>query len=401
MYLRPEHKKKLEKVMKRLDSSFFFYDLDHLKAHLTYMDEVKDSDMKLWYACKANPLSAILKIFRNLNFGVDVASLGELDQVLSSGVEPEDILSTGPAKGKAYLKSLIDNEINVIVLESLNQAYWLDEIAKESNVKPKVLLRVQLAWDEGKSVLGGNAITPFGLDESEWLKLDRSKVTHLDIQGCHVFQWGNLLELDKLEKIWDRTASDMVAFASKMEIPLNIIDLGGGLGIAYENDTRSLDFKDVTKILQRIKEKYQLKTIWMELGRYAVGGSGHYMTKVVDKKIVRGQNILVLDGGINHIARPALVHQGFPCELFRDSSAPKKSFQIHGPLCTAIDMLGTFELPEDICEGDWLVFSQCGAYGFTEAMPFFLCHDLPAEVVYYNGDMMTPRTIKTSSDWLV
>lgn len=401
MRLNPEHKKRLEKVIKRLDSSFFFYDLDHLKSHLTYMDKVKSDDLKLWYACKANPLSAILKIFRNLNFGVDVASLGELDQVLSAGVESEDILSTGPAKGKEYLRSLIRNDVNVIVLESLNQAYWLDEIAQETGANPKVLLRVQLSWDEGKSVLGGNAITPFGLDEAQWLMLDKSRVGHLDIQGCHVFQWGNILELDKIEKIWDRTASDMVNFAKKMEIPLNIIDLGGGLGIPYENDTRTLDFKDVCNVLNTIKEKYHLKTIWMELGRYAVGSSGHYMTKVVDKKVVRGKNILVLDGGINHIARPALVHQGFPCELFRESNAKKQSFQIHGPLCTAIDMLGTFDLPEDIAEGDWLVFSQCGAYGFTEAMPFFLCHDLPAEVVFYNGDMMTPRTIKTSSDWLV
>lgn len=401
MRLNPEHKKRLEKVIKRLDSSFFFYDLDHLKSHLTYMDKVKNDDLKLWYACKANPLSAILKIFRNLNFGVDVASLGELDQVLSAGVESEDILSTGPAKGKEYLRSLIRNDINVIVLESLNQAYWLNELAAETGANPKVLLRVQLAWDEGKSVLGGNAITPFGLDENEWFALDKNRTQNLDIQGCHVFQWGNLLELDKIEKIWDRTAGDMVKFAQKMEIPLNIIDLGGGLGIPYENDTRTLDFKDVCDVLNKIKAKHNLNTIWMELGRYAVGSSGHYMTKVVDKKVVRGKNILVLDGGINHIARPALVHQGFPCELFRESSAPATSYQIHGPLCTAIDMLGTFDLPSDISEGDWLVFSQCGAYGFTEAMPFFLCHDLPAEVVFYNGDMMTPRTIKTSSDWLV
>ena len=66
-----------------------------------------------------------------------------------------------------------------------------------------------------------------------------------------------------------------------------------------------------------------------------------------------------------------------------------------------MDKLGVYELPADVDYGDWLVFSQAGAYGFTEGMPFFLCHNLPAEVVSYKGDVMTPRTIKTSSDWLV
>ena len=139
----------------------------------------------------------------------------------------------------------------------------------------------------------------------------------------------------------------------------------------------------------------------MELGRFAVGTCGHYLSQVVDRKSVRGREILVLDGGINHLARPALTEESFPCELFRNSQAKTKEFFVHGPLCTALDRLGSFHLPEDINEGDWLVFSQAGAYGFTEAMPFFLCHNLPAEVVLYNGDIMTPRTVKSSADWLV
>ncbi|MDD0852866.1 PLP-dependent decarboxylase [Halobacteriovorax sp. GB3] len=401
MALTIEHKKRLERVIKRLDSSFFFYDLDHLKSRLTYMDSVKDPDVKLWYACKANPLSSILKIFRNLNFGIDVASQGELNQVLQAGVEPEDILSTGPSKARNYLRSMINNEVNVVVLESLNQAYWLSEIAGELGARPKVLLRVQLDWDEGSSVLGGDAITPFGLDQKEWLKLDFEKTKNLDFQGFHVFQWGNILDLSRLETIWDKISKEMVELAKTMKIPLNILDLGGGLGICYEKGDSPLDFKDVSVTLTKIKEKHGLKKVWMELGRYAVGTCGHYLTQVIDRKTVRGKEILVTDGGINHIARPALVDQDFPCEMFRDSDAEKSSFQVHGPLCTAIDKLGTFQLPNDINEGDWLVFSQTGAYGFTEAMPFFLCHNLPAEVVLYNGDLMTPRPIKTSTDWLV
>jgi diaminopimelate decarboxylase len=396
-----EHRKDLDKVKKRLNSSFFYYDLDRLKEHLTYMASVSDPWLKMWYACKANPLSAVLKIFRNLGFGVDIASIGELDQVLAAGIRPHDILSTGPAKSKEYLKKLLENEIDVIVLESFNQAYWLSELAAEMGVKPKALLRVQLPWSEGKSFLGGDDITPFGLSPDDWMGLDKDKIQNIQIVGFHVFQWGNLLDLDKLKRIWWRISEEVITLAKKLDITIEVMDLGGGLGVPYECGQHNIDFKDVVAILRDLREQFKFPKIWMELGRYAVADCGHYMTKIIDVKSVRGRDIIVTEGGINHIARPALVNQGFPCNLYRESSAPMKHFHVHGPLCTAIDRLGHFDLPEDVNVGDWLVFSQAGAYGFTEAMPFFLCHDLPAEVIIYNGDVVTPRTIKTSRDWLV
>jgi diaminopimelate decarboxylase len=401
MSLNKELKQKLEKVIKRIDSSFYFYDLDHLKSHLTYMRDIKDEDLKLWYACKANPLSAILKIFRNLDFGLDVASQGELDQVLRAGIESSEIISTGPSKARNYLESLIKNEVKVVVLESINQAYWLNEIAIKHNVRPRVLLRVQLSWDDGKDILGGDEITPFGLDPENWKKLDMSRCDQLDFEGFHVFQWGNVLELNKLKTIWWKIIETLNELSNDMNIPMNVVDLGGGLGITYDGQPNPLDFKDVNDVLTELKNHFNLKKIWMELGRFAVGTCGHYLTQVVDRKTVRGRELLVLDGGINHIARPALTNQSFPCELFRESDAPTQEFFIHGPLCTALDKLGSFHLPSDINEGDWLVFSQAGAYGFTEAMPFFLCHNLPAEVVLYNNDIMTPRPVKSSADWMV
>ena len=162
-----------------------------------------------------------------------------------------------------------------------------------------------------------------------------------------------------------------------------------------------LEFNQVNQLLREFKTTFKPEKVWMELGRFTVASCGTYFTQVIDRKTVRGKEILVTDGGINHIARPALTGQAFPCSLFRDSKASESNFQVHGPLCTALDVLGSFELPSDTQPGDWLAFSMAGAYGFTEAMPFFLCHNLPAEVTYYNGDLMTPRPVRSSSDWLV
>lgn len=403
MKILEHHRDPLKNVMKRLDSSFFYYDLDGLKGHLENLSQVtrEDPDIKLWYACKANPMSAVLKVFRNNGFGIDVASKGEIDQVLRSGIKPQNILSTGPSKSRKYLRELLEESIEIVVCESLNQLYWLNEAAKEFQKRPKVLLRVQLDWEGGSSVLGGNEVTPFGEDSSTWPLMDKSKTTELEIVGLHIFQWGNLLDIDQLSNIWNKTAEKSLELCQKLGIRPEILDLGGGIGIPYTETEDSVDFRDVLNILKDIKKNYGWKKIWMELGRYAVGPYGSYMTQVIDRKKVRGVHQVILDGGINHIVRPAITGQPFPVELYRKSTAKKRNFQIHGPLCTALDNLGSLDLPEDVAPGDWLCFHQCGAYGFTEAMPFFLCHNLPAEVIMYEGNVMIPRNPRKAEEWLV
>lgn len=392
---------KIQSIIDRFDAPFFFYDLDKLKTHLEYMKDGLDPDIKLWYACKANPMSAIIKIMRNLDFGLDVASSGELHQVLNTGVEPENILTTGPGKSKEYLKHLIENGIQTVVLESINQALWLDEIAKDAGKKIDCLLRVQLDWDEGKSVLGGGDITPFGIGADDWKPLNHSELKNLNIIGFHVFQWGNILDVKTLEHIWTTTVEKTQKLAIDMGIEIKVLDLGGGLGIPYNFTDQGIDFKDIQKILAKIKSKFQLKKIWMELGRYAVGECGYYLTKIIDKKKTRGRDILVCEGGINHIARVALVNEAFPAKSFNISGKETTLFHTHGPLCTALDYLGAFELPRNTNIGDWLIFHKAGAYGFTESMPYFLCHKLPGEVVSYGGDLMIPRPPKTSYDWMI
>jgi len=391
----------IEKTIKRLDSSFFLYDLDGLNKHLADLSSIMTKDIALWYACKANPLSAILKVFRNNGFGIDVASKGEIEQVLRSGIRPENMLSTGPSKSKKYLRELLEENIQIVVCESLNQVYWLNTIAGEMGMKPKVLLRVQMEWEEGTSVLGGNQVTPFGEDSSGWLNLDHAQTNNLDIRGLHVFQWGNILDTNRLKTIWHKIADETHKLAQELGIKTEILDLGGGIGIPYTDTEEDVDFRDILEILHGVKEQYGWDKIWMELGRYAVGPYGHYFTQVIDRKTVRGKELLILDGGVNHIARPALTGQPFPVNLFRESSATPQEFQIHGPLCTALDHLGDMQLPSDVGPGDWLCFHQSGAYGFTEGMPFFLCHNLPAEVIMYEGNIMIPRNPKKAEDWLV
>lgn len=389
----------VQQIIDQLDSSFYFYDLDGLESHIQKIKSILHPDIKIWYACKANPLSKILSILSGNSFGVDVASLGELSQAQKAGVK--SLIATGPAKSYQYLEKLIEAKVETIVIESLNQLKDLNDICQKKGIKQNVLLRVQLEWEsEISSVLGGSSITPFGLSKEDWRKIQPLRYTQLNILGLHCFQWGNVLDENLLLKYWDETIKQCLELALDLGITLEVLDLGGGLGLSYQDETE-INFEKIHQGLIQLKEEYQLKQIWLELGRYSIGKFGSYFTKIIDVKEVRGKNLIVTEGGINHMARPALVKESFPCHVVNNLNHQTKNFTIHGPLCTALDNLGTFQLPEDLKIGDWLEFKRAGAYGLTESMPYFLCHDLPAEVFSYKSDLTIARSAKRPTDWMV
>ncbi|MBP5297512.1 MAG: hypothetical protein J6Y94_09315, partial [Bacteriovoracaceae bacterium] len=233
----------------------------------------------------------------------------------------------------------------------------------------------------------------FGLPPKDWEAFDPAWHQHLKVIGVQNFQWGNLNDPQRLAYIWQTAAVAAQRLAEKLKFPLNVLDIGGGLGLDYQSFALQpiLDFGQISRILEQLCHNFNLQ-VWMELGRYAVGPYGIYAAQVIDRKTAANAEILVLSGGINHLARPALTQEAFPGGLVRVSAAAPQKFQVHGPLCTALDRLGPYDLPGDIRPGDWMFFMQAGAYGMTEAMPFFLCHPLAQEVAIKNNEaQILPR----------
>lgn len=392
-------KQAVEQVSTHLDTPFFIYDLDKLTAHLNQL--TAQTDVKLWYAVKANPLSRIIQCLDSAGFNFDVASKGELEQVLAQGIDSERVLNTGPAKSPAQISHFIARGVRTFVAESINQVRWLNEQATKANCQLQVLLRVQLRWPDGeKNPLGGDSLTPFGLGCDEWQALTVSDYPALNFDGLHIFQWGNMLSTDKLAELWRAIIAPLQQLASSININLNILDLGGGLGIPYTQDANRLDWSALIETLAAIKADAGVKELWMELGRYAVGECGHYATPVVERKENYNQQQVILSGGINHLLRPAVTSQDFPAALLRESTAEPAAMTLYGPLCTALDCLGEHQLASDLNEQDWLVFSQCGAYGFTESMPYFLCHELAAEYILEQGNIECIRSAEDASYYL-
>ncbi|MFT5758095.1 MAG: diaminopimelate decarboxylase [Alteromonadaceae bacterium] len=381
------------------EHGYFVYHLDALKAHLLALQQ--QDVIKLWFAVKANPLSKIIQTLDNAGFDFDVASTGELEQVLAQGVSPQRVLNTGPAKSKAQIELFIQQGVNIFVAESLNQLIWLNEAALAHHVKPQVLLRVQLQWPEGeKNPLGGNSLTPFGLSVAEWQNIKVADFPQLKLCGLHIFQWGNMLSNEKMFSLWSQMVAPLTELANNIGMTLKILDLGGGLGIDYLQQGVGLSWQQIVADLAVIKEQTGVDELWLELGRFAVAECGYYVVPIVDRKVNYQQEQLVLAAGINHLLRPAITDQPFPVMLLRESTSPLYAFDIHGPLCTSMDKLGQLPLPDDIKVSDQLVFGFCGAYGFTESMPFFLCHHLAAEYVYSHNVLTEVRPAQPATWYL-
>lgn len=379
------------------EQAYFVYHLDALKAHLAQLQQ--QDVIKLWFAVKANPLSSIIQTLDSAGFNFDVASSGELNQVLKQGISSDRILNTGPAKSKKQLTEFIDKGVNIFVVESIKQLNWLHEVAKDKGVQPQVLLRVQLQWADGeKNPLGGNSLTPFGLSVAEWQNIHVDNFPKLDLCGLHIFQWGNMLSNEKMYSLWRQMVEPLIGLANDIGMRLKILDLGGGLGIDYLEQGQTLSWQTILNDLADIKAQAKVDELWLELGRFAVAECGYYVVPVVDRKFNYQQEQLVLAAGINHLLRPAITEQPFPVSLLRESSAQKQHFDIHGPLCTSMDKLGHLPLPNDVKEGDQLLFGYAGAYGFTESMPFFLCHQIAAEYVYSQGQLTEIRAAEPA-DW--
>jgi len=387
----------LRQFAEKADAPFFVYDLPAIAKHLAALPT---EGLRVFYACKANPLSAVLDVVADSGLSFDVASLGELEQVLSCGVPADCILLTGPAKTRALLERALDVGVVHFAAESFEQLHLLDALARERNVRPRILLRLQLDWESsGFNPLGGNDVSVFGLEPDAWAQFSFSTLQAVQVVGFHVFQWGNILDADRLIEIWTHIAHTAVELAQSLKIDFQILDFGGGLGIPYGENQPALDWVPLVAALARLRKAGGWRESWLEPGRYAVGPFGTYLARIVDRKSVRGEDLVILEGGINHLMRPALV-SSFPCSALADKGGEAVELQIHGPLCTALDKLGRFTLPADLKVGDWLTFESCGAYGFTESMPYFLCHAIAGEAVLRENGIGWIRPPELPQSWL-
>lgn len=418
----------LRQLAERFDTPVFVYDLDELERRATGLRSALPPTVDIAYAVKANPALAVLATLAGLGLGADVASRGELAAALRAGIAPGRIVVTGPGKRDDELRRAVMAGVRAITVESPGELERLERIAGEvAVVRPvPVLLRASAAAlgaerppiDGVDGVDGADAVVSiddgagkFGMDGGDLLACGRRALAsdRLELLGLHAFVHSNVLDADALADHAEATTRLAVGLARRLGTSLRLIDVGGGLGIPYADGDPTLDLDRLGRRLAGLVAAWPGDPILgetrllLEPGRHLVGPVGVYLSRAVDVKAVDGRRTIVLDGGIHHLLRPALVGREHRIRLIPRQPRPParaRPTTVAGPLCTGLDILGRDVALAPAEPGDLVEVRDAGAYGFTESMPLFLSHPMPAEVAVRGGRATEVRGRVEPEAWL-
>jgi diaminopimelate decarboxylase len=402
-----------EELARRFGTPLYAYDLDVVERQVEALRAALPAAIELAYAIKANPSLAVVAAMARLGLGADVASGGELEAAQRAGIVASSIVVTGPGKRDDELAGAVQAGVRAITVESPGELDRLEGIAAELRRRVPILLRAaQVTGDRPERIrlVGDGGAGKFGMDPGDLLGAARRAVRsdHLELLGLHAFAASNVLDPLALADHIGSTVAAAVGLARRIGFPLRLVDAGGGLGIPYEPYEEPLDLAALGRYLRPMAEIWagdpvtRSARLLLEPGRFLVGPAGAYLARVVDCKTVNGTVVIILDGGIHHFLRPALVRQEHRLHVFGSgtSDSPARPVAIAGPLCSGLDVFARDRVlvPPEV--GDLVAILDAGAYGYTESMPFFLSHPTPAEVGLRGGraELLRPRL--DPGEWL-
>ncbi len=375
---------------------FYAIDRSVLTRRVQALRAALPKTLGLHYAMKANPMPAVVQHFASLVDGIDVASAAEMQVALDTGTPAKEISFAGPGKRNEELIQAVAAGIT-INCESLREITGAAHAAKSLGLKARLALRVNPDFELKSSgmKMGGGA-KQFGIDVDvvpEALKLIHT--CGAVFVGYHIYAGSQNLRAEALADAHTKT----VALALRLceiarEIGLSapqVLNIGGGFGIPYFPGDTPLDLAAVgahlSTLMPQLHAALPTTEIVIELGRYLVGESGIYVSKIVDRKVSCGQVFLVTDGGLHHHLAASgnfgqVLRKNYPVVLGNRVSADVlEKVNVVGPLCTPLDILGDkVQIPAaDV--GDLVCVLQSGAYGLTASPTKFLSHPAPVEVL--------------------
>ncbi|MCE1164361.1 MAG: hypothetical protein LWX07_03040 [Bacteroidetes bacterium] len=384
---------KLEDVVKNYSAPCYVYSKTTITESFNVLQSNLPSKFSVFYAQKSNPNPDILKQIRELGAGCDTASLGEMKSALNAGFTADKIMLTGPAKSKEEIRFAVDNNLLSVNVESVQELELIDKISRDAGMVQDILIRINPPYDSSETtrIIGGTGVSKFGIDIEQigdfFFSLKNKK--NVSLKGIHIFNSSQILDGNKIFANTKNVIDTAIELSGKYSFDVKKIDLGGGFGIPYAADESPLDVVLLGNKLNDLIESKGYKsflegvTLIYEPGRYLSGRASIYLVKILYTKTSRGRKILLTDGGIHHMLRPALIGQSHPAinltALF-EGRKNNGNYMVAGPLCTSLDTFGeNIELAESK-PGDIIAFMNAGAYGYTESMPLFLSHPAAKEI---------------------
>lgn len=330
-----------------------------------FQSGLKGTKHLICFAVKSNPSLAILNLFARMGSGFDIVSGGELARVIAAGGDPAKVVFSGVGKTESEMQQALDAGIFCFNVESTSELHRLNGVAKRMGKKAPVSLRVNPNVDPKTHpyISTGLKSNKFGVAYEESLALYRLAATmeHIEVHGvdCHI--GSQITELSPFLDALDRVLA-LVDQLLEAGIPIRHLDVGGGVGICYSDETPP-EFAAYTQALLAKLQGREL-TLVFEPGRALVGNAGVLLTKVEYLKHTEAKNFAIVDAAMNDLMRPALYDAYHEIVAVSPRKVEAKVYEVVGPVCESGDFLG-HDRALALEEGDLLAVMSAGAYGMS------------------------------------
>jgi diaminopimelate decarboxylase len=359
-------KVKIKNLAKKFGTPFYCYSYKQLKKNITNFKAAFNSFSPLiCFAVKSNTNINLIIEIRKLGLGADVVSMGELMMATKAGISPKKIVFSGVGKTPSEISYAIDKGILLINAESKSEIIQIEKIAKARRKIINIGIRLNPNTDAKtlSQISTGKKENKFGVTEKVFLELvnysKSSKNINLKCLSVHI--GSQILDhhpYEKMLKVVDKVIK-------KSNYNFEFIDLGGGMGISYENNDKKLNYKKYNIAIEKFLKKNTSKIIF-EPGRSIIGNVGSLTSKVIYIKEGDKKKFIILDAAMNDLMRPALYgahHRTLP--VFKTNRISKKTYEFVGPICESTDKFTTIKKFQELKEKDLIIMCDVGAYGVS------------------------------------
>lgn len=372
----------------------YIYDLDALQRHISQITAALPKNCDMYYAMKANSESRILQAIEPYVAGFEVASQGEIDKGCAV-LKPNRIIFGGPGKTDEELDMAITRGIRRLHIESVQELERLNARLEKHKMTMPVLLRVNLSGPFPNATLHmAGRPTQFGISEEEVdTVIQRAlELPRITLEGFHFHSISNNLDASLHVQMMRLYFTKAKQWAEKHHFPLQHLNVGGGIGVNYQDLDAQFDWDAFNQGLHEVIEQEAMSgiTLNFECGRYLTAHMGYYATEVIDMKQVHGTHYAILKGGTQHFRLPVSWQHNHPLEIcevdafsytFQRPTLTQSQVTFVGQLCTPKDVFSKERMTPQVRMGDVVVFQYAGAYGWSISHHDFLSHPHP-EFVY-------------------
>ena len=380
----------LKKIAADFGTPCFIYSHNDLVKNFSEIKNVFASEKrKVFYSVKANSNLSILKVLLELGAGFDIVSLGELERVIKIGAQPEKIIYSGVGKSEEEIIRSLEYGIHCFNVESFSELERINSIATKLNKVAPVSIRINPNIDPGSHefISTGVETTKFGINLKNMMDafIYANNEKSIELLGIDYHIGSQIESLDPFKEAIV-SVKKIVDQLKENNINIKLIDMGGGLGINYQNnDAPSLN--DFGKTINQVINDNELSDydFIIELGRSIVGNVGYILTSVEYIKKDSEKNFVIVDAGMDNLIRPALYGAWHDIRPITDNKEQNILCDIVGPVCECTDFLGK-DRQLSVQQGDLLIISSCGAYASSMASNYN-SRPKPSEIMIKNGEM--------------